>query len=75
MRLDKRVIRHRTWEEGGYSTSRGGEKGRKSSSLNQSVGCPGYLDRSRGSGQRIWLACMQLFSFPYRFFRLGNHSC
>lgn len=38
MRLDK-IIGLRAWEEGGCSTSRGGEKGRRSFSLNlKSVG-------------------------------------
>lgn len=55
MRLDK-IIGLRAWEEGGYSTSRGGEKGRRSFSLNlKAVGCQRSPDRSRG-GLRVWLA-------------------
>lgn len=56
MRLDK-IIGLGAWEEGGCSTSRGGEKGRRSFSLNlKSVGCQlSPPDRSR-SGLRVWLA-------------------
>lgn len=63
MRLDK-IIGPRAWEEGGYSTSRGGEKGRRSFSLNlKSVGCQRSPDRSRG-GLRVWLAVRATFFLP-----------
>lgn len=55
MRLDK-IIGLRAWEEGGCSTSRGGEKGRRSFSLNlKSVGSQRSPGRSRG-GLWVWLA-------------------
>lgn len=75
MRLDK-IIGLRAWEEGGYSTSRGGEKGRRSFSLNLKAV---VWQRSPRQKQR-WHAGLagracDSFSFPYRFFRIGNHSC
>lgn len=68
MRLDK-IIGLGAREEGGYSTSGGGEKRRRSFSLNlKSVGCQRSPDRSRG-GLRVWLAVhATLRSLPFFFF-------
>lgn len=75
MRLDKNYG-PQNLKEGGCWTSRGGDMGRRSFSLNLSLwAAGGRLPTEAGVASGSGWPCMQLFSFPCRFFRIGNHSC